>query len=147
METMKRKWGKPVTEVQQFVPQEFVAGCSLSPGVHIYYAPSQELDGQDGRTNKGENGTWSAWVRFIPDPWENSEPNWVDGIYVTVEDWEWFTESGGKYTSQGRDWFYNTAVHNLPNDDHTNWHTGYGTFYRNNNFTRRTITDDTKNLS
>ena len=32
METMKRKWGKPVTSVQQFTPQEYVAGCEDSTG-------------------------------------------------------------------------------------------------------------------
>ena len=27
METMKKQWGKPLTGVQEFVPQEFIAGC------------------------------------------------------------------------------------------------------------------------
>ncbi len=27
METMKKQWGKPLTNVQQFVPQEFIAAC------------------------------------------------------------------------------------------------------------------------
>jgi len=27
METMKKQWGKPLTSVQEFVPQEFIAAC------------------------------------------------------------------------------------------------------------------------
>ena len=27
METMKKEWGKPLTGVQEFVPQEFIAAC------------------------------------------------------------------------------------------------------------------------
>ncbi len=27
METMKKQWGKPLTDVQEFVPQEFIAAC------------------------------------------------------------------------------------------------------------------------
>lgn len=27
METMKKEWGKPLTSVQEFVPQEFIAAC------------------------------------------------------------------------------------------------------------------------
>lgn len=34
METMKRKWGKPITSVQVFTPQEYVAGCG--PGGEGY---------------------------------------------------------------------------------------------------------------
>lgn len=37
METMKRKWGKPVTEVQQFVPQEYCVVCRDEDD-HVLYA-------------------------------------------------------------------------------------------------------------
>lgn len=36
---MKRKWGKPLTIIQQFVPQEYVATCSFKCG-----------DGMDNQT-------------------------------------------------------------------------------------------------
>ena len=41
METMKRKWGKPVTEVQGFIPQEYCGNC-LYPARFAINAPYVE---------------------------------------------------------------------------------------------------------
>ncbi len=36
METMKKKWGKPLTGVQEFAPQEFIAACQQDPTMVTY---------------------------------------------------------------------------------------------------------------
>jgi hypothetical protein len=36
METMKKEWGKPLTSVQEFVPQEFIAACAADEDYVTY---------------------------------------------------------------------------------------------------------------
>ncbi|MBO7552853.1 MAG: hypothetical protein J6T82_02335 [Bacteroidaceae bacterium] len=37
METMKKEWGKPLTGVQEFAPQEFIAACDNTGATQTYY--------------------------------------------------------------------------------------------------------------
>lgn len=65
METMKRKWGKPVTQVQQFVPQEYCDGACLYPTgfaimnpyieSNFLSGPQSTGEGRDGTPNNGYN--------------------------------------------------------------------------------------------
>lgn len=51
METMKRKWGKPVTEVQQFVPQYCTQECSAP--ANMIWSPVPETNGLGGWQEHG----------------------------------------------------------------------------------------------
>ena len=45
METMKKEWGKPLTSVQEFVPQEFIAACAPDEMYRIYHFECTSTNG------------------------------------------------------------------------------------------------------
>ena len=152
METMKRKWGKPVTEVQVFEAQFCQNPCELVPGVKLYWAVSQEWNGQPGRQIREErtNGDSGQYCYLGPD-----EPTSIGtGVYsgdVGYEYYEWrygdfkfyVKGSDGKFTPV-TNWFETWA----PTQP------GFSAlepiFYRSNKFTAGNdivIDETTKNIS
>ena len=66
METMKKQWGKPLTSVQEFVPQEFIAACDQSGATQTYYFKCDAGDASgrydvilDSNRNLVLDGEWS----------------------------------------------------------------------------------------
>lgn len=60
METMKRKWGKPVTGVQQFAPSEYVAQCVK------LWSPHREFNGVPGLQSTAVTVSNNQNQQFIP---------------------------------------------------------------------------------
>ncbi len=148
MKTMKRKWGKPVTEVQQFVPQYCTGPCSLVPGSVLFYALAQECNGQEGRQANEDHTETHTWYLLDPQP---NVSNWVpeDG-----DCFKWEVNSYKVFHSEDD----HTNFEELSVDPWVTWAEWYfprlnitpefkNIFYRKNSFTARPITDETKNIS
>ncbi len=140
METMKRKWGKPVTEVQQFQVNECIASCSLPEESKLYFALSQEFNGIEGRQD-AEQRTFNHYY-YLLDPAPTEGGTFTHGYFTwPVNDVKFFystdeihfEETTNPYIAwaSGRHDF--VALENI--------------FYRENKFQYLTITDETKNLS
>ena len=72
METMKRKWGKPVTEVQSFTPQEFVAQCIKvgKGGLNGHWSENNKMPGlqeQPVNPNATGNEHFKAYLEAHPE--------------------------------------------------------------------------------
>lgn len=74
METIKRKWGKPVTEVQRFVPNYCQEPCTI-PTSWAVWCPSYESNGFDGFQQAGGTN-WPEGCETYDHTFNSSEGKW-----------------------------------------------------------------------
>lgn len=159
METMKRKWGKPVTEVQRFVSQFCQSPCELVPGVKLYWAMSQEQNiGYTGYSYddlRGRQATEQATtagylymnpdtdVQFITSSTYPHDENVNPGYYqFDVTSYQFYKKEGNKYVKTDNPFLGNSQARDFVKL--------YNTFYRQNLFTEGTdvvIDETSKNVS
>ena len=77
-EVLKKKWGKPITNVQQFVPQEFVAACYRPNGFIVSGYLYKDKNGNTYK-NPGEEISYSSNPPFPSSL--DSEPTALSGNY------------------------------------------------------------------
>ena len=102
METMKRKWGKPVTEVQQFRPQEFCIICDEQyRSKWRIYAPWYESNDIPGWQPSGNTGLDTNGV---------NQMDWIDvvGEYRNVINHK--DQTTGDYYPQGGEPNYRMVI-------------------------------------
>lgn len=85
METMKKEWGKPLTGIQEFAPQEFIAACAPDKFERVYKfwcnfdAGSYvwlETNGQAGLQTSGNwVNNWETDLRFDR-TWASTRARW-----------------------------------------------------------------------
>ena len=148
MKTLK-KWGKPVTEVQRFVPQYCTSSCLLTVGRKLYWSLGREFDGIPNERSNKEIGRYDVWYLLNPEP---EETGWVpltgDSYFsYSVDSYHLFKRDGNnKFTETFTDEYVNWIHDNYDNDPTVNVNIT-NTFYRSNAFTAETITEENKNLS
>ena len=88
METMKKEWGKPLTSVQEFVPQEFIAACAPDEMYRIYHFECYSTKGRyvwietNGTSGLQSSGNWiSNPATYAPggpydQTWASSRDHW-----------------------------------------------------------------------
>ncbi|MBQ6037500.1 MAG: hypothetical protein IJL37_02380 [Bacteroidaceae bacterium] len=84
METMKKQWGKPLTNVQEFVPSEFCAPCGDGTTEVTYYFM---CDGGWGNTH------YNVWLD------NNPQDNQLTGVWRQNfwGNWQWANNDQGDH--------------------------------------------------
>lgn len=98
METMKRKWGKPVTEVQQFEPKEYVALCikATSGGLYGAWEDTNGVPGmQQTSVSVATNDTGSLFYPYIGVA--DGHYNSLRDTYIFDKDKQYKNEDGWLY--------------------------------------------------
>lgn len=126
METMKRKWGKPVTKLQVFAPNEFVAVC-VPVSTAGLWGPWEETNNvpglQTGSKTVAVSDTSSPFHPYIGNPGTDDEGatshyNADHTQYTFVRDWRYTNLDGFQYVQLIR----------IPNNrdyvQYQDWYTG-----------------------
>ncbi len=80
---MKKRWGKPITQVQRFVPQEYARVCCQNNDGKIYKLIGTHASGSGG----------SKYNNLYVDWYKDNTSNSFDGKYNNYREDTWFSKT------------------------------------------------------